>query len=242
MKGEEVNLSKAKKQWSYLKTFLAGLGAEIKFIQPHADFPDMVFTANAGVVHNNRVVLSNFKHLERRGEKEHFKKWFLDNGYEVHELRQDFIFEGRGDCFVYKNHLIGGFGQRSQKQAIVEAAKILSLTPVAVELVDPRYYHLDTCMSIIDPHKGLAIYNPEAFDADFKDIMSSIDLNLIAVNKKESQNFACNSISFMGAVMMPASSEKIGRELERHGHIPAPMDMSEFMKSGGACRCLVLEI
>ena len=242
MKGEQVNLEIAKKQWNHLKVFLSSLGATIKTITPHPDYPDMVFTANAGVVHDNRVVLSNFKHTERMGEKEYFKKWFLDNDYDVYELPEDIIFEGRGDCFVYKGHLIGGYGQRSQKEAIVETAKILELVPVAVELLDPRYYHLDTCLSILDSHKGLAIYTPGAFNKDFEKLMASIDLNLIPVTAKESQNFACNAISFNGAVLFPRGSDKLERELERHGYVPADIAMSEFMKSGGACRCLVLEI
>ena len=242
MKGEDVDINKAHKQWNFLKSFLEDLGAEVKTIDPHPDYPDMVFTANAGVVHNNSVVLSNFKHKERQGEKAHFRKWFEENEYEVHELPEDMIFEGRGDCFVYRNYLIGGYGQRSEKKSITRAAEILELIPVTVELKDPKFYHIDTCLSIVSEQKGMSIYYPKAFNKNFEKEMSKIDLNLIPVTEKEAKMFACNSVSLKNAVVMPKGCERISLELDRHGYVSAPVPMSEFMKSGGACRCLVLEI
>lgn len=242
MKGESVDAGEAQRQWNFLKVFLSGLGAEIKIIEPHPDYPDMVFTANAGVVHKNKVVLSNFKHDQRRGEKKYFREWFEANNYETYELPDNLIFEGRGDCFVYRNFLIGGYGQRSEKDAVIRAAEILELTPVPVKLINPNFYHLDTCMSIISGTKGLSIYVPSAFDKTFKETMGSIDMNLIAVTQKEAEKFACNSITYQDAVIMPSANEKIADEVERHGFVVAPVPMGEFIKSGGACRCLVLEI
>lgn len=242
MKGETVNAGVAQKQWNFLKVFLAGLGAEVKIIEPNPNYPDMVFTANAGIVHKKKVILSNFKHEQRRGEKEYFRKWFIENNYEIYELPDDLIFEGRGDCFVYRDFLVGGYGQRSEKDAIINAAEILGLSPVPIKLTNPNFYHLDTCMSILSSMKGLSIYVPSAFDESFEKTMDSIDMNLIPVTQKEAEKFACNSIVYQDAVIMPSGNEKISAEIERHGFVVAPFPMGEFLKSGGACRCLVLEI
>ena len=100
MKNERVDLVKVKDQWHKLYNIIKSLGVEIEMIAPHKDYPDLVFAANAGAVKDKKVVLSNFKHIERQGEKLLFEKWFKDNGYETHELADNLSFEGCGDCVV----------------------------------------------------------------------------------------------------------------------------------------------
>ena len=71
----------------------------------------MVFTANGGTVRGNTFVSGNFRFKERKGEEEHFQKWFQDNGYEVKTLEQ--YQGGEGDALFYKNTLYMGWGFRS---------------------------------------------------------------------------------------------------------------------------------
>jgi N-dimethylarginine dimethylaminohydrolase len=242
MRDDPVDNKKAMSSWLFLKQFVSDLGEEVKTIKGHEGLPDMVFTANAGIVHNGQVVLSNFKHPERQGERAHFKKWFKDNNYVVHELPSDIVFEGRGDCFVFRDYLIGGYGFRTEKKAIKMTADILGLKPMAIHLKNKKFYHLDTCFSIISEQKGLAIYYPAAFEKSFEEEMSKIDINLLPVNKKEAKKFACNAITIDRSIVMPSGCHKIETELLRHGFVVADIAMDEFLKSGGACRCLVLEI
>ena len=53
MTGEKINLSLAISQWENLSNTIKALGGQVKTITPVKKFPDMVFTANAGIVFNN---------------------------------------------------------------------------------------------------------------------------------------------------------------------------------------------
>ena len=99
--GTEVDLDLAKHQWENLKTTIETAGAEVKVVQPNENYPDLVFTANSGIINKNDVLIANFKYEERRGEEELYSKWFKDNGYNVSRIPSEFKFEGRGDAFVY---------------------------------------------------------------------------------------------------------------------------------------------
>ena len=244
MKGEKVNNEKAIQQWQFLKNQLEKLGANITTIMGHANWPDLVFCANAGIIHDNSVVLSNFKHTQRRGEKEIFKAWFKQNDYTVLELPEDIIFEGRGDCFVFKNkYLIGGYGKRSDRISIEKAADLLELIPVPVKLQDDRFYHLDTCLSIID--NNLAIYYPPAFELNIVDLFTPIGLtDLIPVSTADALAFACNSITLNHTLLLPEMDHNptFEKKLNSLGYQLQSIPMSEFLKSGGATRCLILEL
>src|SRR5579862_525431 len=69
-------LALAQSQWLALREKLRSLDCEIELIAPQPNLPDMVFTANAGLVFGNKFIRSNFRHPERQGEEEHFDKWF----------------------------------------------------------------------------------------------------------------------------------------------------------------------
>ena len=97
--------SKAMQQWRNMIDALAHTNAKIEHIRPHEDFPDMVFTANAGLVRHHQVILSNFKHEERRGERDLFELWFLRHGYQTLDLPSDIHFEGEGDALFFKDLL-----------------------------------------------------------------------------------------------------------------------------------------
>ena len=86
----------ANEQWSKLHE-IVGSHAQVELISPQKGWPDMVFTANAGLVFGDRVVLSRFVHEQRQGEEPHFQEWFEAQGFQVHVLPQDVPFEGAGD-------------------------------------------------------------------------------------------------------------------------------------------------
>ncbi len=243
MNRELVDTSRAHTQWQTLRYTLELSGVDVKVIEPRYDHPDMVFTANAGLVHGNKVVLSNFKHPEREGEQHYFRDWFLDHGYDVYDLPYNLKFEGRGDCFIHKGKLIGGYGFRSDRKAIKMAAEILDLKPVIFKLQDPRFYHLDTCLSIVDEENDVAIYYPGAFSRLRKPNWGT-GLKLLPVEEWEAERFVCNSVTVGNNIIMPARARgtKIMHKLKASGYNVAEVHMSEFMKSGGAARCLVLEL
>lgn len=239
-----VNLAKAKSQWNFLKGNIESVvGQEVIVMQSQPGLPDLVFTANAGVIHKNIFIPSNFFHEERRGESKHFAKWFSDNGYDVVEIDERLNHEGMGDSFIYGDYLIGGHGFRTSKESQKIVSDILGLDLVAVKLKDPRFYHLDTCFSIVDKYKRLAIYYPGAFEESFVKDIENIGLELIPVSESEAMRFACNLITnHKDAIIMPNECPDITMELTRRRYNVLDINMTEFIKSGGACKCCVLEV
>ncbi|HTL16368.1 MAG TPA: fused N-dimethylarginine dimethylaminohydrolase/saccharopine dehydrogenase domain-containing protein, partial [Patescibacteria group bacterium] len=151
-------------QWHALYDILRE-SAEIECISPCPGLPDMVFTANAGLAIGTKFVLSRFLHRERQGEEIHFKQWFSKRGFEVFELPPDLPFEGAGDALLDRQGtcLWAGYGFRSELDAHPLLAQWLRLEVVSLRLIDPRFYHLDTCFCPLEG--GFLLYYPGAFDA-----------------------------------------------------------------------------
>tara|TARA_Y100000310_G_scaffold329340_1_gene398984 strand:- start:180 stop:968 length:789 start_codon:yes stop_codon:yes gene_type:complete len=238
MTTEAVDKALAIQQWEELKVIIHNIGVTTKQIEPCLELPDMVFTANAGIVRNKSVVLSNFKYPERRKEKDKFKEWFLENDYMVHELDESLIFEGAGDCVVKGDTLISGYGFRTEFQANKQTAELLNLDLINIRLVNENFYHLDTCFSVIS--NDLGIYFPDAFED--KNLANTLQMELIEVSKTEAYKFACNSIVYNKYVIVPEGSNNITAALAVRGYTVIEVCMSEFLKSGGAAQCLALWI
>ena len=136
----------ARVQWTALMAMLEkNCGATLEPIEPVAGLPDMVFTANAGIVAGRTVVLSQFRYQERRPEETQFERWFEARGYKVKRLPPGLYFEGAGDLLGTKDTWFGGYLQRSDIHAFRYVGEFLGREILPLELVDPRFYHLDTC-------------------------------------------------------------------------------------------------
>ena len=234
---EPVNLELAKYQWEELKSTIEELGVEVCFLDQHEDLPDMVFAANAGIAHNNQVVLSNFRYPQRQPEHQEFKQWFLDSGYSVHTLPESMTFEGGGDCFVWNDYLIAGWGYRSDKHAVEKAAELLGLKCITLKLQDKRFYHLDTCMLVTKDNTCL--YYPGAFiDSD----IDQLPFNMVPISEIDACNFACNGVKIDNNIVATKMSTALKADLEKNKINVLEVNTSEFLKSGGSARCLVLEI
>ena len=140
--GTNVDLELAKDQWNGLKRTIEEAGAEVKVVPPNENHPDLVFTANSGIIKGNDVLVANFKFEERRGEEEIYLKWFEENGFNVSRIPSGYKFEGRGDAFVYGDYLVGSYGIRSDKEALLYIAEHFELEPVIVELAQENFFFL----------------------------------------------------------------------------------------------------
>jgi len=234
---DPVDLLLAKHQWIELKSTIESLGVEVAFLDQHETLPDMVFAANAGIANNNKVILSNFKYPERQPEREKFLTWFNNAGYETHVLPDDMNFEGGGDCFVWRDHLIAGWGFRTDERALTRVADILGLKLISLNLKDERFYHLDTCMLVIDD--DTCLYYQPAFD--YVEI-KKLPFRMIPVSETDACNFACNGVKIKNNIIMNAASQDLKQRLANLNINVIETDTSEFLKSGGSCRCLVLNI
>ena len=227
-------------QWRTLYETLLQLGAEVELIAPRPGLPDMVFTANAGLVVDQRAIVSNFRHKERQGETEHFGRWFERRGFEVVRLHEGLIFEGEGDALFCGDVLFCGYRFRSDIRSHEKLGTLLKRLVVSVELVDDRFYHLDTCFCPLPD--GSAVWFPGAFDTYAQGAIRQHVRELIDVSEDEAARFACNAVVLEREIIMPAGCPQLEQALGERGYRTHPVMMSEFLKSGGACKCLVLMV
>jgi N-dimethylarginine dimethylaminohydrolase len=224
--------SVAAEQWERLRNRLAERG-EIETIQPQPGLPDMVFTANGGVTVGKKVVLSRFLYRERQGEEEHFRQWFKRHNFELFELPPDLPFEGAGDALLDRGGacLWAGYGFRSELDSHPLLAQWLDIEVISLRLIDPRFYHLDTCFCPLEG--GWLLYYPQAFDAySNKLIEQRIPAEKrLAVNEADAVNFACNAVNVGRLVLANQMSPELLKRLAAAGFELAETPLTEFMKS-----------
>lgn len=233
----------AVEQWNSLKRTLA-MRVELAFLEPRAGLPDLVFTANAGLVLGKLAVVSRFRSSERRREEPWFRQWFEQNGFTIVPWPEDVLFEGAGDALFDRGQKIlwSGFGFRSDENAPKALEHALGYPTIGIRLIDPRFYHLDTCFCPLAG--GYLLYYPWAFDqASQKKITELVPAGKrIAVSEADALQYACNAVDLNGHVIMNGASTDLQDTLRRHGFTPIAVPLSEFMKSGGAAKCLTLKL
>lgn len=229
----------AREQWNNLHHHLLRLGAWVEYVTHEDGNPDMVFTANAGLVRGTDVILSRFRHPERQGEERHFKAWFETHGFTVHELSKG-SFEGEGDALFSGNTLFCGWGFRSDREVYDEVGALLKVQDlVVVQLQDPRFYHLDTCFCPLNAQTAL-VY-PGAFTKDGLEVLRKYT-ELIEVPEADALQFVCNAVVLGRDVVLPAGCPQTYAKLAERGFVTHPVELSEFIKAGGAAKCLSLRL
>ncbi|WP_435628347.1 dimethylarginine dimethylaminohydrolase family protein [Candidatus Ferrigenium straubiae] len=243
MEGNQGRVDKvlARQQWKNLYDIVTAR-ATVSLIEPVAGLPDMVFTANAGLVHNKDVIVSSFRHVERQPEARFFEKFFASLHYSVRHLSEETIFEGAGDAlFDSQGRLWVGSGIRSDPHAPEEVAAVLDAETSGLNLVDPHWYHLDTAFCPLP--EGQAIAYAKAFSGkSIETLHSAFGENIIWIAETDARNFACNAISIDRSVILHRASAELKFALQQRGFEVIEVDVSEFLKAGGACKCLTLEI
>ena len=234
---------RAVEQWHKLHYILKDRTL-VDLVEPEPGWPDMVFTANAGLVLGQNVVLSRFLHKERQGEEPYFKKWFEQQGYTVYELPKDLPFEGAGDALLDREGrwLWAGYGFRSELDSHPYLAKWLDIEVVSLRLADERFYHLDTCFCPLTG--GYLLYYPPAFDAYSNRLieMRVLPEKRIAIEEPDAVNFACNAVNIDQVVVMNKASDGLKTRLAAVGFEVVETPLTEFMKAGGAAKCLTLRV
>ena len=235
-----VDSDRAHAQWEGLVALLRDAGAQIETIEPHHDWPDMVFTANAGIVNGRQFVPSHFRNPERQGETPIFAKWFADHGYRIDDLPVELDHEGAGDALPFRNVLVSGYRWRSDAKAHGVLSHLIGAPVRSVELVDERYYHLDITFCPLDDDRAIVV--PDAWDSYGQRVMKELVPEPLVLDADDAATFAANSVVVGRNVVMPACSARVGRQLEAWGFDVAVADVSEFLKAGGGVRCLTLSL
>lgn len=245
MAGQEgsLDLELARRQWTGLRDALAE-HAEIAVIEPQADLPDMVFTANAGAVYGNKAIASHFLPHERRPEEVFFKSWFRDNGFELLDLDDKIGFEGAGDCLLDRGGpwVWAGYGFRTEIEAHKEIGDYFDLDVVSIRLTDDRFYHIDTCFCPLTD--GFLLYHPPAFDYESRIAIESRvpSHKRIVVDTHDAGSFACNAVNIDDQVFLHRASDPLKARLMLAGFEVHEVDLSEFLKAGGSAKCLSLKV
>jgi N-dimethylarginine dimethylaminohydrolase len=231
---------RAHQQWQNLHDTLVGLGVQVDLLTPQPGLPDLVFTANAGLMFHNRFYSARFRHEVRARETPHNDAWFVAHGFEVLHLPEGTFFEGAGDALFCGPTLFAGYRIRSDVHGHQWLGKVLGKQVLPVELVNPYYYHLDTCFCPLAP--GEAIYHPEAFDSYGRKVIESHIPKLIAVSDAEAKRFGCNAVVVGKTVIVNSGCERLAANLEARGYRTMAVELDEFLKAGGSAKCLTLRL
>jgi N-dimethylarginine dimethylaminohydrolase len=249
----------AAQQWTRVRDALRQAGADVIVApEPPDNCPDAVFFANAGLIYDDIAVVSQFKHVERQVEEPYFIDYFNDKGFStdclpnyelplpLQEIRPRISFEGAGDALFSsdRKRLFMGYGFRTDFEAKAALDWIFDThgtIVIPLRLVDPRWYHLDTAFCPLDT--GEALWYPGAFDEYSQSIVEAwYGDKLITVSEEDALMFACNAVSVGEYIVMPKQTDALYFELADRGYKVLTVDMSQFLRSGGACKCLTLEV
>lgn len=235
-----VDVERARSQWEGLVAGLRASGAQVELLDPVEGLPDLVFTANAGVVSGGQFVPARFRHAERQPEVPHDVAWFEARGYRVDTLPEGVSHEGAGDALPFAGVLLSGYRTRSDAASHAPLSRLTGVPVRSVELVDPRLYHLDLTFCPLDDRR--AIVAPVGWDRYGATVVEALVPEPLALEEDEAMAFCANSVVVGSVVHMPSCPPRVGRQLEAWGFDVAVHDMGEFLKAGGACRCLTLSL
>lgn len=234
----DVDPHLAMNQWQALRQTYKELGHVVETVESLEGLPDMVYAANGGLVANGKAVVARFTHPQRAGEAAAHAEWMTRHGYEPVQTR--YTNEGQGDLLVVGSIILAGHGFRTDRRAHDEVAAIVGMPVVSLELVDPRFYHLDTALAVLDD--TTVAYYPPAFSAASRDRLLELFPDAIAVATADAHVLGLNVVSDGLNVIVPAAAVGFIAQLRAAGFTPLGVDLSELLKGGGSIKCCTLEL
>jgi N-dimethylarginine dimethylaminohydrolase len=225
-------------QWETLRATYRSLGHTVDLVDPVPGLPDMVFAANAGLIINGAAIVARFKHAERHGESIAYASWMDRRGRPPVSTRH--VNEGQGDLLVVGSMILAGTGFRTDPQAHFEVAAITGMPVISLELVDPRFYHLDTALTVLDD--TTIAYYPPAFTDRARAHLQQLFPEAIEVSSTDAYVLGLNAVSDGKHVVHPAQATGFAEQLYHAGFHPIGVDLSELLKGGGSVKCCTLEV
>jgi N-dimethylarginine dimethylaminohydrolase len=237
---KQADRDRAIEQWLALRGILEDAGASVLLLDPAPGLPDLVFTANAAMIWQSQAVLARFRYPQRQGEEGHDEAWLAAAGFTVHRLSAGVFFEGAGDALFCGDTLFAGYRIRSDVRGHQQIAAMFGCRVIPLELIDPYYYHLDTCFCPLAP--GQAIYYPSAFDDYGRRALEEAVGELMPVGIDEAQRFACNAVVVGQTVITNTGCPRLHEALRTRGYELRETPLDEFVKAGGSAKCLTLRL
>ena len=239
----------AVRQWQKLYDTYLELGHEVELIDPVDGLPDMVYTANGGFLIDGIAYGPKFRFQERAGEARPFIDWFRANGFDTREPVE--VNEGEGDFLLAGDTILAGTGFRSTGDSHREIGEIFGREVLSLTLIDPRFYHLDTALTVLDPVEGVEndgperaniAYLPGAFDEFSQAILAERFPDAIHVSDEDGSVFGLNSSSDGYNVIISPRAKGFEKQLRERGYNPVLVDLSELLLGGGGIKCCTLEL
>lgn len=234
-----VDAARATAQWEQLYRLYLALGHSVELIEARPGLPDMVYAANGATVVDGKVLGARFRNAERAAEGEAYLDWFRERGFtEIHRPRH--INEGEGDLLTCGDSILAGYGFRTAPEAHREAEEVFGRPVIGLELVDPRFYHLDTALAVLDGKE--IMYHPEAFAPHSRALLRRLFPDAVLVERADAEAFGLNAMSDGYNVVLPQAARGVARQLAERGFHPIGVDLSELLKGGGSVKCCTLEL
>jgi N-dimethylarginine dimethylaminohydrolase len=236
--GVPVDRQRALGQWDVLRRTYLDLGHRVDLLAPVPGLPDMVYAANGATVVDGTVLGARFRHPQRAAEAVAHATWFRRAGVRV--VEPEFVNEGEGDLLVVGDLILAGHGFRTDPRAHAEAARVLGREVVPLELVDPRYYHLDTAVAVLDA--ATIAWLPEAFAPAARRVLQERFPDAVVADPADAAVLGLNAVSDGRHVVLPARATRLAAAVAERGFVPVPVDLSELLKGGGGPKCCTLEV
>ena len=233
-----VDTAVAVAQWQHLRDTYLRLGHVVDLVEPVPGLPDMVYAANGGLILNGTALVARFKYPQRQHESVAYADWMRSHGY--HPVQTHHVNEGQGDLLPIGEKILAGTGFRTDPRAHAEIAEIFGRPVVSLELVDPRFYHLDTALSVLDD--TTIAYYPPAFSDRSRAQLETLFPGAIVVESADAYVFGLNAVSDGRRVVHPRAAVGFAEKLSHAGFEPIGVELSELLKGGGSVKCCTLEV
>ncbi|WP_442785426.1 dimethylargininase [Actinacidiphila sp. DG2A-62] len=228
-------------QWEDLRDRYRALGHTVEILDPLPGLPDMVFAANGATVVDGRVLGARFANPERTAEAPAHVAWFRAHGFA--EVREpEHVNEAEGDLAVTATWILAGQGFRSSPLAHDEAQEFFGRPVISLELTDPRYYHLDTALAVLDDARDEIMYYPGAFSPGSRAVLARLFPDALRATARDAAALGLNAVSDGRHVLLPRTAGGLLEPLRERGFEPVPVDLSELHKAGGSVKCCTMEL
>lgn len=226
-------------QWEVLRTRYLAAGHTVEVVDPVPGLPDLVFAANGLLSLPGGAYRSRFAFPERAPEADVYADFVTAAGLgPVHPT--SYTSEGEGDYLVVGSRVLAGTGFRTDVAAHRELAALSGLEVVTLELVDPRFYHLDTALAVLD--EETVAYFPGAFSASSRRVLEALHPDAVLATEADAAVLGLNAVSDGRHVFLADRATGLARQLRDRGFDPIGVDLSELLKGGGGVKCCTLEI
>jgi arginine dihydrolase len=248
---------RAREEWRALVGAIEAAGGTVEVLPQLPEAPDMVYAMNLALAlqepdaRGSRAVLSHMRYPQRRMETPEADAWFAARDVARRSIGRDGVgahFEA-GDAFAWRGELVVGYGPRTEELALKHLATDLGVSVRGIRITHPGMYHMDIGFCPLDETRAMVC--PAAYDDASAAALLDLVPEPLVLTEEEGLAFCANSIVLGRTVVMPAlrdgsslassgarCPDRVRAQLEQWGFEVVVVEVHEFLKGGGAVRCM----